>query len=84
MVLKIPENWNKQLQNIIIDFSVDIEIIRSSTLSDYCSNTQSILARYMCKATPLVRFANVTNLIGCAVIHKSFTNMSHVKLSEYL
>ena len=83
-MLKIPKNWNKQIQNIIIDFSVDIEIIRSSTLSDYCSNTQSILARYMCKATPFMRFANDTNLIRCDVIHKSFTNMSHMTWSKYL
>ena len=29
MVLKVPENWNEQLKNKIIDFSFYIEIIRS-------------------------------------------------------
>ena len=29
MVLKVLQNWNKQLTNIIIDFSINIDIIRS-------------------------------------------------------
>ena len=69
MVLKVPKNWNKQLKNKIINFSFYIEIIRSSILSDDCSNTQSIPARYMCKATPLVRFSNDTTLIGFNLIY---------------
>ena len=76
IVLKVLENWNKQLKNIIIDFSFYIEIIRSSTLSDDCSNTQIIPPRYMCKATPLVRFANDTTVIGYDVVHKVFRNIS--------
>ena len=48
MVLKVPRNWNRQLQNKIIDFSFYIEIVRSSTLSDDCSNTPNIPSRYMC------------------------------------
>ena len=40
IILKIPRNWNKQLKNIIIDFSFYIEIIHFSTLSDDCSNTK--------------------------------------------
>ena len=47
MVLKVPKNWNTQLKYIIIDFSFYIEIIRSSTLSDDCSNTQSICAKLL-------------------------------------
>ena len=76
MVLKVSENWNEQLKNKIIDFSFYIEIIRSSTLTDECSNTKSTPARYMCKATLLVRFSNDTTLIGFNVIHKIFTNIS--------
>ena len=83
IVLKVPENWNKQLKNIIIDFSFYIEIIRSSTLSDDCSITQSIPDRYMCKATPLVRFANDTTVIGFDVIHKIFRSIPTREMSVY-
>ena len=60
MVLNVSKNWNKQFKNKIIDFSFFIEIIRFSTLSDDCSNTQSIPAPNIFKATPLVRFSNDT------------------------
>ena len=75
MVLKLPENWSNQLKNTIIDFSFYIEIIRSSILSDDCSITQSNFARYICKATPLVKFSKDTTLIGFDVIHKNFSNI---------
>ena len=45
-------------------------------MSDDCSITQSIPARYMCKATPLVKFANDTTVIGYDVIYKIFSNIS--------
>ena len=66
---------NKQFKNIIIDFSFDIEIIRSTTLSDDCFITQSMFARYMCKATFLVRFANNATVYGFDVIHIIFNSI---------
>ena len=45
-------------------------------MSDDCSNAQSIPARYMCKANPIVRFSYDTTLIEFNVIHKTFSNIS--------
>ena len=76
MVLKVPEKWNKDLRNIIIDFSFYIEIIRTSSFSDDCSTNNNTNPRYFCKATPLVRFENDSTSIGYNAIHQIFTTSS--------
>ena len=73
MVLKVPEKWNRNLKNIIIDFSFYIEIIRTSSVLDDCSTNNTANPRYFCKATPLVRFENDSTLVGYNAINQIFT-----------
>ena len=47
MILKIPEYWNSQLKDKLIDFSFYIEIIRTSSVIDDCSNSQNVPLSYV-------------------------------------
>ena len=81
MILKIPENWNYELKDKIIDFSFYIEIIRTSSVIEDCSNNLNGPLSCMCIATPLVRFNNGSTLISYEAINQIFTksNTSNIE-----
>ena len=60
MVLKVPKSWFRPLRNTVIDLMFHLNIHRIASIVYDCENNQSIAIKYLCKASPIIRFEDGT------------------------